>query len=163
MACRALDPTKIILTGRTRLRLSCLAITDVITYDNNAQTSALVPHYQQEDLSALGKLVLALACKSLIAVQRENIQTSLELVARTYTPDLRNLIMYLLSNQQRKTVTDLMPMIGARFYTQLDVLQLRTDVMENEIGKEMENGRLFRLLTKMNTINERPEYVFIFI
>ncbi|GLV34006.1 Poly(A) specific ribonuclease subunit PAN3 [Carabus blaptoides fortunei] len=157
LACRALDPTKIILTGRSRLRLSCLCITDVITYDNNASTSALVPHYQQEDLCALGKLVLALACKSLIAVQRENIQTSLELVARTYTPDLRNLIMYLLSNQQRRTVTDLMPMIGARFYTQLDILQLRTDLMENEIAKEMENGRVFRLLVKLCTINERPE------
>lgn len=65
--------------------------------------------------------------------------------------------MYLLSNQQRKTVTDLMPMIGARFYTQLDGLQVRTDVMENEIAKEMENGRLFRLLVKLGTINERPE------
>lgn len=52
-----------------------------------------------------------------------------------------------------------MPMIGARFYTQLDVLQLRTDIMENEISKEMENGRLFRLLVKLGTINERPEYV----
>lgn len=157
LACRALDPTKIILTGRSRLRLSCLGVTDVITHDNNTSTTALVPHYQQEDLSALGKLVLALACKSLIAVQRENIQTSLELVSRTYTPDLRNLILYLLTNQQRRTVTDLMPMIGARFYTQLDGLQTRTDLMENEIAKEMENGRLFRLLVKLGTINERPE------
>lgn len=52
-------------------------------------------------------------------------------------------------------------MIGARFYTQLDVLQLRTDIMENEISKEMENGRLFRLLVKLGTINERPEYIFL--
>lgn len=50
-----------------------------------------------------------------------------------------------------------MPMIGARFYTQLDGLQTRTDLMENEIAKEMENGRLFRLLVKLGTINERPE------
>lgn len=62
-----------------------------------------------------------------------------------------------MSNTQRRTVTDLMPMIGARFYTQLDNLQLRTDLMENEIAKEMENGRLFRLLVKLGTINERPE------
>nr|CAD7569954.1 unnamed protein product [Timema californicum] len=48
---------------------------------------------QQDDLTALGKLVLALACRSLIAVQRENVQTSLDLVARSYSTDLRNLIM----------------------------------------------------------------------
>lgn len=51
-----------------------------------------------------------------------------------------------------------MPMIGARFYTQLDNVQMRTDVLENEVSKEMENGRLFRLLVKLGSINERPEY-----
>lgn len=49
---------------------------------------------QQEDLTALGKVILALACRSLMAVQRENMQTSLDLVARTYSNDLRNVIMY---------------------------------------------------------------------
>ncbi|KAF4528785.1 hypothetical protein B566_EDAN017117 [Ephemera danica] len=113
---------------------------------------------QQDDLSALGRLVLALACKSLLGVQRENLQTSMELVTRSYSNDLRNLIVYLLSNQQRgRSVTDLMPMIGARFYTQLDSVQLRCDLMENEVAKEVENGRLCRLLVKLGTINERPE------
>lgn len=50
-----------------------------------------------------------------------------------------------------------MPMIGARFYTQLDAAQLRSDVLENELAKELENGRLFKLLVKVATINERPE------
>lgn len=67
------------------------------------------------------------------------------------------LFRYLLSNQPRKSVTDLMPMIGARFYTQLDAAQLRLDVLENELAKELENGRLFKLLVKLATINERPE------
>lgn len=50
-----------------------------------------------------------------------------------------------------------MPMIGARFYTQLDAAQLCSDVLENELAKELENGRLFRLIVKLATINERPE------
>ncbi|KAF2884641.1 hypothetical protein ILUMI_21528 [Ignelater luminosus] len=160
LACRSLDPTKIILTVGNRLRLSCLGVMDVIMNDTSTATNplALVQHYQQEDLTALGKLVLALACKSTMAVQRENISTALEVVNRIYTTDLRNLIMYLLSQQQRRSVTDLMPMIGARFYTQLDNVQSRTDVLENEVSKEMENGRLFRLLVKLGTINERPEF-----
>jgi hypothetical protein len=49
---------------------------------------------QQEDLTALGKVIIALACRSLMAVQRENMQTSLDLVSRTYSSDLRNVIMY---------------------------------------------------------------------
>lgn len=158
LAYRCLDPTKVLLTSRTRLRLSCVAIPDVVTFDGNAANPlSLMPHYQQEDLIALGKLVLALACRSLLAVHRDNMQASLELVARSYSTDLRNLIMYLLSNQARRSVTDLMPMIGARFYTQLDAAQLRSDVLKNELAKELENGRLFKLLVKLATINERPE------
>jgi PAB-dependent poly(A)-specific ribonuclease subunit 3 len=53
-----------------------------------------VSYVQQEDLTALGKVILALACRSLMAVQRENMQTSLDLVARTYSSDLGNVIMY---------------------------------------------------------------------
>ena len=61
----------------------------------------------------MGKIVLALSCNSFIAIQRENIQQSMELVTTHYSNDLRNLIMYLLTNSQRaKSVNDLMPMIG---------------------------------------------------
>lgn len=48
-------------------------------------------------------------------------------------------------------------MIGARFYTQLDSAQNHSDNLENELSKEMENGRLFRMLVKLGSINERPE------
>lgn len=55
-----------------------------------------------------------------------------------------------------------MPMIGARFYTQLDAVQNHSDNLENELSKEMENGRLFRMLVKFGLINERPEYYIIY-
>lgn len=52
-------------------------------------------------------------------------------------------------------------MIGARFYTQLDALQSQCDMQEDELSKEMENGRLYRILVKLGCINERPEYVYL--
>lgn len=69
---------------------------------------------------------------------------------------------YLLSTTTRRSVVDLMPMIGARYYTHLDTTQLQCDVLESELAKEMENGRLCRLLVKLATINERPESVLMF-
>lgn len=66
---------------------------------------------------------------------------------------------YLFTTNNRRSVTDLMPMIGARFYTQLDALQAQVDMQEDELAKEMENGRLYRILVKLNSINERPEWV----
>ena len=43
---------------------------------------------------------MALSCNSFIAIQRENLQQSMELVTTNYSNDLRNLIMYLLTNPQ---------------------------------------------------------------
>lgn len=57
----------------------------------------------------------------------------------------------------RRGINEVMPMIGARFYMQLDSMQAKSDILENELSKELENGRLFRLLSKLNTIVERAE------
>lgn len=47
----------------------------------------------QEDLTSLGKLVLALACRCLHSVQEDRIQSSITLVSRNYSSDLRNLVL----------------------------------------------------------------------
>jgi PAB-dependent poly(A)-specific ribonuclease subunit 3 len=49
-------------------------------------------------------------------------------------------------------------MIGGRVYHCLEQAQLQRDWLEAELSKELENGRLFRLLAKLGTITERPEY-----
>ncbi|XP_045149951.1 PAN2-PAN3 deadenylation complex subunit PAN3 isoform X2 [Echinops telfairi] len=161
LACRVMDPTKILITGKTRLRVNCVGVFDVLTFDSsqNSNPLALMAQYQQADLISLGKVVLALACNSLSGIQRDNVPKAMELVTMSYSSDLKNLILYLLSDQNRlRSVNDIMPMIGARFYTQLDAAQMRNDVIEEDLAKEVQNGRLFRLLAKLGTINERPEF-----
>ncbi|XP_050540009.1 PAN2-PAN3 deadenylation complex subunit PAN3 isoform X2 [Daktulosphaira vitifoliae] len=159
LAIRGLELNKILVTGnvssRARLRINCVAIMDILM--NDVSSTNIISHFQQEDLTDFGKLLLALACRSLIAVHPDNLATSIDLMARTYSSDIRNLIRYLLSSQRRH-ITELMPMIGARFYTQLDSVQNHSDTLENELTKEIENGRLFRLLVKLGSINERPEF-----
>ena len=48
--------------------------------------------FQQEDLTGLGRIVLALACNSALAVQSQNFNHAMELVTRNYSADLKNLI-----------------------------------------------------------------------
>lgn len=52
---------------------------------------------------------------------------------------------------------DILPMIGGRVYSSLERSHLLLDVYEGELVKELQNGRLFRLLAKLGTITERPE------
>jgi PAB-dependent poly(A)-specific ribonuclease subunit 3 len=165
LACRIITPARILIDHKSRLRLSGLGIFDVIDFENGL---AQVAQYQQEDLIEFGRLVLALACNSLIAIQKEHINTSVEIIARNYSSDLRTLISHFMTppssssnntnnNNRVKSINDAMPIIGTRFYTILDNAYIRGDIIENDLSKEIENGRLFRLITKMNIVLERQE------
>ncbi|XP_059055116.1 PAN2-PAN3 deadenylation complex subunit PAN3 [Achroia grisella] len=149
LACRSLDPSKVVMNG-CRIRISWCGVIDAIHPNANDVVQA-----QQEDLTALGRLALALACRSMHC---DNLSACMDLVARTYSADLKNLILYLLSTSAtRRSVTDLMPMIGARFYTQVEALERRADAFEEQLALEIDNGRLLRILIKLGVINERPE------
>jgi hypothetical protein len=47
----------------------------------------------QNDLQDFGRLILMLACNSIVGTQKEHLQTSLEIVQRNYSHDLKNLIL----------------------------------------------------------------------
>ncbi|XP_013189159.1 PAN2-PAN3 deadenylation complex subunit PAN3 [Amyelois transitella] len=149
LACRTLDPTKVVMNG-CRVRVAWSGCADALHTNANDVQQA-----QQEDLTALGRLALALACRT---IHCDNLSACMDLVARTYSADLKNLILYLLSTSAaRRSVTDLMPMIGARFYTQVEALERRADAFEDQLAREIDNGRLLRILIKLGVVNERPE------
>lgn len=183
LACRSLDPSKILMTNgflpdpqyvtnsalqqqlrqQPRLRLSACGIIDFLTFDSvtyASQRAALVAQQQQEDLLAFGKLCLSLACNSLQVIDQSKWQQSLDLVSRHYSADLRSLICFLLNAKPSagRNINDVMPMIGARFYAQLDLCNQRFDQLEGDLSKELDNSRLFRLLCKLGCMNERPEH-----
>lgn len=159
LACRIISPSRLLVDHKSRLRLSGVGIFDVIDCENSINA---VAQYQQEDLIEFGKLVLALACNSLIAIQKEHINTSVEIISRNYSADLRNLILHFMTpssniNGRVKSINDSMPTIGARFYTSLDNAYTRGDIIENDLSKEIENGRLFRLISKLNIVLDRQD------
>lgn len=51
-----------------------------------------------------------------------------------------------------RSVNDIMPMIGARFYTQLDAAQMRNDVIEEDLAK-------VKSLVKKRSTHLAPMYV----
>lgn len=50
-----------------------------------------------------------------------------------------------------------MPMIGARFFSQLEAATLHADILEDQLSRELDNGRLFRLLGRLGTVVDRTE------
>ncbi|CAF3746135.1 unnamed protein product [Rotaria magnacalcarata] len=143
------------------LSCRCLHLSRILVDGDSKTGRAKSRHRIQNDLQDFGRLILMLACNSIVGAQKEHLQTSLEIVQRSYSHDLKNLILHFLlpSNTLKpKNINDCMPMIGARFYAYIDNLHVRGDILENELAKELDCGRLFRLIAKFNTLLERPEH-----
>ena len=67
---------------------------------------------------------------------------------------------YLLRAQQLPhSISGAMQFVAPKLLGVVNVLHLQQDRLENELLRELENGRLFRLLSKLGVINERPELV----
>ncbi|CAO3565111.1 unnamed protein product [Mortierella alpina] len=153
LAARLIDPTKILVTGKNRVRLNCCGIMDMLTFD----TAPNIAHLQQDDILNLGQLMMTLACKSLTATH--NIQKSIDYISQTYSQDMKSIILFLMSQPvPMKTVDQIITMLGSRVLQEINDVQNANDILESDLGRELENGRLARLLMKFGFINERPEF-----
>ena len=77
-----------------RLRLNCVGVMDVVTFNQVQNPAALLSRHQHEDLMALGQILLSLACNSLAANRQDQLHKSLETITLNYSIDLKNLIVY---------------------------------------------------------------------
>ncbi|CAO3699148.1 unnamed protein product [Rhizopus microsporus] len=154
LSARTIDVGKVIMTSKNRLRLSCCGILDVLQYETASQKA---PYYQQEDLLTFGKLIVSLACNSPQSFL--NLPQSFEYISTFYSADLKNVVFYLLSKPSSlKTIDEVIRMIGPRLLHEVNSTQYYTDTLESNLGFELENSRLVRLLSKFGFINERPEF-----
>lgn len=148
LAAKTVDPTKILVCGPGRVRLNCCGLYDVINFDKDENVTL----FQQQDLRNLGLLVLCLACNSVEATK--NVEQSLSRL----DSELQEIVQYLLSssNNTSKTASrvlaSLTPLLTATFNESLNT----NDRLEHELRRELENGRLVRLMAKLNFITERP-------
>jgi len=159
LACRSIHPSKIIITGKNRIRINGLGAIDVLEVDKGVHNSSEVIHsYQCQDIVSLGKLILCLATLNLHAMR--NLAASLDYVSAYYTHDLKNFIHMTLLNAAKPapTINDIMVMLAPRISRELEHLHNHTDALERNLARECENGRLFRLVAKLGFINERPEF-----
>eukprot|EP00124_Ichthyophonus_hoferi_P003497 Ihof_evm1s306 gene=Ihof_evmTU1s306 len=159
LACGTLDPSKIIVTANNRIRLSAVGVLDILNFGSDCPHS--ITYYQAEDLTLMGHLLLSLACGKWPDDSMEQCTKHMETVEARYSSDFKNLLGYLLSPSephQPKTINDLMPMIGPRFYKEMEGAYSKMDRLYDDLSKEETNGKLLRLLCKMGFVVDRPEF-----
>jgi PAB-dependent poly(A)-specific ribonuclease subunit 3 len=155
LAVRCMDPSKVILTDKSRIRLGACSVLDVVQYDAQRPLAEL----QQEDFIHFGKLILAVGTNNF----SPNIvlKNAVDQLGRTYTAELRDTVAWLLTPAQApavKSIDDFLSGISGHLVSTFDSSLHAIDSQTSELSRELENGRLLRLMAKLGAINERPEY-----
>jgi len=154
MAVRVIDMSHVLLTSKETVRLSCAGLLDVTRPDGTRTAQ----QHQLEDLLALGRLLVCLACASPTAATPQHLQKSMGYVQAAYSAEFNQLLMLLLTNgPPQPTIFDVVAFVSGRLMTRVSQTQWHVDALLTELSKECENGRLLRLLAKIAYVADRPE------
>lgn len=152
LAAGTVDASKVLCTGRHRVRLNCCGIFDVLTYGADESRDAVAAR-QRDDMRALGRLVLTLACSTGSGVP---LDVSVDAALRSYTQALVDVVRELADGAH--SADALLERIAPRVADDGAAALSYGDLLEASLLRELENGRLVRLLVTLNFVNERPEY-----
>jgi len=156
LAARVIDPSKVILTGENRIRLNACAILDVIQHD----TLGTIAELQRLDLYQFGQLILTLGTNSPANTTSKPKQL-LEQFSRFYSPHLQESVSWLLDHGHAERIDGIdifLSTIASDVVNGFDASLHLNDELTTDLNRELENSRIVRLLTKLNFINNRPEY-----
>lgn len=163
IAAQTVMASKVLLTSKNRLRLNGCGVFDIVQHEQGRAVQEL----QRADLQDLGRLILGIAARNQTAHQ--NLPKALELVGRSYSERLRSCIAWLLvpppvtqagEGSLHSTEYNLNSLLGSivdKVMVVMDSTLHLEDELTTNLGRELENGRLVRLLAKLNVILERPE------
>ncbi|KAF1811441.1 hypothetical protein P152DRAFT_398929 [Eremomyces bilateralis CBS 781.70] len=165
LAAQVIHTTKVILTSKNRIRLSGCGIMDVVQHDSSRPLHEL----QADDLIHLGRLVLCIASNNPNALL--NVQKAIETITRNYSERMKECIAWLLTpnpppgaapsptgQQIVKDIDVFLTAITTQMVSVLDSSLHAEDTLTSMLARELENGRLARLMAKLTSINERPEH-----
>lgn len=155
LAARIIEPSKILLTGKNRIRLNACAIMDVVQHD----TQRSIADLQRQDLVNFGQLILTLGTNNPNVMH--NPTNAMEHFTRAYSPQLKNSVVWLLNaaqTDQERNIDLFVAGISSQLISTFDSALHLDDQLTYDLSRELENGRLVRLMAKLNFVNERPEY-----
>ncbi|KAK3670971.1 PAB-dependent poly(A)-specific ribonuclease subunit 3 [Recurvomyces mirabilis] len=176
LAAQTVTASKVLITSKNRLRLSGCGVLDITQYEQRLPTTEL----QRQDLQDLGRLILGIASRNPTAHQ--NVHKSLDFISRAYSERFRSCLAWLLAppfstssadgllgpaspssddgvarTLSEYNISNLLTNIADKVVLVLDSTLQYEDETTNNLMRELENGRLVRLLAKLNVILERPD------
>ncbi|AAS51398.1 ACR172Wp [Eremothecium gossypii ATCC 10895] len=137
---------KVIVTGDPgRIKVGDSAVHDILAFDEGRD----IAKEQQADYSAVGALLMDLAQRMLGT--RDQPLDSMDI-----DPLFKRVLAYLLSDE-KKTIAEFTALFSHKMLDIISSSQTYSEYIEQHLSRELENGRLFRLMCKLNFIFGRME------
>jgi PAB-dependent poly(A)-specific ribonuclease subunit 3 len=160
LAARVIHPSKVLLTSKNRIRLNACGILDVVTFPQD-QPHLDTPADEKEDFIQLGRLVLCIATGTLANYDVSPLKL-LDGIEKQYSRKFSECIRWLVTPAQAlseyKNIDQLLSMVADESIKALDSSFHANDAFESTLASSLEDGRIARLLLKLNLILERPEH-----
>lgn len=156
LAARCIEPSKIIISETNRIRLAACAILDVVQFESNTRS---VQELQQEDLVKFGMIILSLATGAPPA-HLTNIPAAVESLGTKYSANLREAVQWLIAPPvagETKSIDNFIGGIASHMTTFFDLALQDNDEKQFNLAREVENGRVARIVMKLATIVERGD------
>lgn len=154
LAVRMIEPNKVILTDEDRIRLNGCALEDLLHSEEHD-----IADLQRLDFLQFGKFMLAVGTNNM-----SNHSARANVFAQYYyqkNPQLKIVMEWLLDHDRpdnHEGIDALVNLLSSRAFDAFNDSLRSNDDLYFHLNKEMESSRIVRLLTKINCLNERPEY-----
>lgn len=163
LAVQTLDLSTVLISPSNRVYLNSCGLADILSLPEGTSVDVA----QQKDLRDLGKIL-----KSILFINPVNRQLAPQSGSSSgragkgsvikvapgpsYSPSFRELFNYL--NHKMPifvSVGDILRLAGPQMFAELDASREESDALHDNLKLELANGRLARLLCKMNLVTQR--------
>ncbi|KAF3988638.1 hypothetical protein FT663_01985 [Candidozyma haemuli var. vulneris] len=155
----SLDLSKILVTNKGRLRLGAVGVDDIFELDADTDFEEL----QAKDYKLFGKVILELVRVTVPHSLRDGDYDTIlprlsSLSTVTYSEELIEALTGLSKLGEESTLPEFFSKhLALRSLKVLSGLEDSSDYMESQLTSEIENGRLFRLMAKIDLLVNLPE------
>ncbi|KAM9904679.1 hypothetical protein OXX59_006535 [Metschnikowia pulcherrima] len=165
----SMSMSKVLVTNKNRVRLGAVGVDEILAYESfedpdiSPEYDKFIRNLQLQDVIRLGRIMTDLAITVLPTSLRSLPTVSLmaHLQKSTVTSISESLTHALTALLEANESFDLGGFYSTHLarasFNVINGLQDSADFFEGQLHSEVENGRLFRLLTKINVVLDRPE------
>lgn len=151
-----LDASTIFVSDQNRPLVNFCGIMEVIKMERSAGERLSMQNFQQYDLLTLSNVIINLS--NAVPHAHLDLNAQLEYMNRRYSKVLVESLLYLTTSVA--TIGGFIRRASDQLIQVMDNSLLASDLLQKELTRELENGRLVRLVSKLGFINERAEFEY---